>query len=98
MRNSSLVKCFRAENDRGSSLVPKSRISTPSGAVGVVEEHSQGVESEPTRICGALGRDYAGMSSDNTSVKLVRRKPKVSRGRLIRPGLVGPKSRPDRRR
>ena len=68
------------------------------GTMGVVEEHSQGIEAEATSIRGALGRDYAGMSSDKTSGKLVRRKPKVSRGRLIRPGLVGPKSRPDRRR
>ena len=73
-------------------------MSTPSGAVGVVEEHSQGIEAEPARIRGALGRDYAGMSSDQTGGKPVRRIPKVSRGRLIRPGLVGPKSRPDRRR
>lgn len=29
-----------------------------------VEEHSQGIEAEPTRIRGALRRDYAGMSSD----------------------------------
>ena len=64
----------------------------------MVEEHSQGIEAEPARIRGALRRDYAGMSSDKTGEKPVRRKPKVSRGRLIRPGLVGPKPRPDRRR
>ena len=46
MRNSSLVKCSCAEDDRGSSIVPKLRMSTPSGAVGVVEEHSQGIEAE----------------------------------------------------
>ena len=34
------------------------------------------------------------MSSVKTGEKPVRRKPKVSRGRLIRPGLVGPKPRP----
>ena len=34
------------------------------------------------------------MSSDKMSEKLVRRKLKVSWGRLIRPGLVGPKPRP----
>jgi hypothetical protein len=34
--------------------------------------------------------DYAGMSSDKTGEKPVHRKSKVSWGRLIRPGLVGP--------
>ena len=64
----------------------------------MVEERSQGVEAEVANFRGALGSDYAGMSSDKTGGKPVRRKPKVSRGRLIRPGLVGPKLRPKRRR
>jgi hypothetical protein len=34
------------------------------------------------------------MSSEKTRGKRVRRKSEVSWGRLIRPGLVGPKSRP----
>ena len=34
------------------------------------------------------------MSSEKTRGKRVRRKSKVSWGRLIRPGLVGPKLRP----
>ena len=34
------------------------------------------------------------MSSDKLSENLSRRKPKVSWGRFVRPGLVGPKSRP----
>ena len=33
------------------------------------------------------------MSSDKTDENSVRRKPKVSWGRFVRPGLVGPKSR-----
>ncbi len=33
------------------------------------------------------------MSSDKADEKSARRKPKVSWGRLIRPGLVGPKPR-----
>ncbi len=44
----------------------------------------------------SAGRDRSenvGTSSDKTSEKLVRRKPKVSWGRLIHPGLVGPKLR-----
>ena len=40
------------------------------------------------------GSDYAGMSNDKTGENPVRRKPKVSWGRSIRPGLAGPKVRP----
>jgi hypothetical protein len=47
-------------------------------------------------VIGAGGgrRDYAGISSANPDEKSGRRKPKVSWGREIRPGLVGPKARP----
>ncbi len=47
-------------------------------------------------MIGAGGgrRDYAGISSANPDEKSGRRKPKVSWGREIRPGLVGPKARP----
>ncbi len=34
------------------------------------------------------------MSSDNVRENRTRRKPKVSWGRFVRPGLVGPKPRP----
>ena len=34
------------------------------------------------------------MSNEKTSENLVRRKPKVSWGRFVLPGLVGPKARP----
>ena len=34
------------------------------------------------------------MSNEKISENLIRRKPKVSWGRLVLPGLVGPKSRP----
>ena len=43
---------------------------------------------------GGGRRDYAGISSANSDEKSGRRKPKVSWGREIRPGLVGPKARP----
>jgi hypothetical protein len=39
---------------------------------------------------GALGRAYAGLSSDQTGEKPVRRMPKGSWVKLIFPGLVGP--------
>ena len=45
-------------------------------------------------LAGGGRRDYAGISSAKTDEKSVRRKPKVSWGREIRPGLVGPKARP----
>jgi hypothetical protein len=43
---------------------------------------------------GGDARDYVGISSVNSDEKSGRRKPKVSWGRQIRPGLVGPKARP----
>ena len=46
------------------------------------------------RRAGGGRRDYAGISSANSDEKSGRRKPKVSWGREIRPGLVGPKARP----
>jgi len=44
-------------------------------------------------LAGGGRRDYAGISSANPDEKSGRRKPKVSWGREIRPGLVGPKMR-----
>ena len=41
------------------------------------------------RTAGGIGRAYADISSDKAREKRARRKPKVSWGRLIRPGLVG---------
>ena len=46
------------------------------------------------RLAGGGRREYAGISSANSDEKSGRRKPKVSWGREIRPGLVGPKARP----
>ena len=45
------------------------------------------------RSDGRHGSDYGGMSSENGSEKLPRRKPKVSWARHILPGLGGPKVR-----
>ncbi len=60
----------------------------------MVGELSMWGEGRPTRTTGPHGSENADTSSDKTSEKLVRRKPKVSWGRLIRPGLVEPKTRP----
>ena len=46
------------------------------------------------RHAGGDRRDNAGISSAKADEKSARRKPKVSWGREIRPGLVGPKARP----
>ena len=45
-------------------------------------------------LAGGGRREHAGISSVNSDEKSGRRKPKVSWGRQIRPGLVGPKTRP----
>ena len=44
----------------------------------MVGEHSVGGRSGVVRHRGHIGRAYAGMSSDKTGEKPVRRKPKVS--------------------
>ena len=59
----------------------------------MVGERSTLGRSRTVRSGGRSGSDYAGMSSEKTRGKRVRRKSKVSWGRLIHPGLVGPKSR-----
>jgi hypothetical protein len=46
--------------------------------------------SRTERTGGRDGSAYADTSSDKAGEKPARRKPKVSWGRLIRPGLVGP--------
>ena len=61
---------------------------------GAVGEHSSVGRSHTVRSGGRTRRDDAGMSSDKHGEKPCHRKPKVSWGRLILPGLVGPKSRP----
>ena len=60
----------------------------------MVGERSTLGRSHTVRSGGRSGSDYAGMSSEKTRGKRVRRKSKVSWGRLIRPGLVDPKPRP----
>jgi hypothetical protein len=59
----------------------------------VVEEHSVDLRRWAVRLAGGDRRDYVGISSAKADEKSARRKPKVSWGREIRPGLVGPKAR-----
>ena len=41
------------------------------------------------RACGALSSENAGVSNEKIGENPIRRKPKVSRGRVVLPGLVG---------
>ena len=61
----------------------------------MVGERSVVLRRQTEKTAGGTGSDYAGISSEKIREKRIRRKPKVSWGRLIRPGLVGPKSRPN---
>ena len=49
-----------------------------------------GLRRSTVTMAGVQGRAYAGLSSDKTGEKPVRRKPKGSWVKLIFPGLVGP--------
>ncbi len=49
------------------------------------------------RLAGGGRRDNAGISSAKADGKSARRKSKVSWGREIRPGLVGPKAEAEKR-
>ncbi|RKX23888.1 MAG: hypothetical protein DRP46_14080 [Candidatus Zixiibacteriota bacterium] len=54
--------------------------------------------SRTARSGGPCRSDYPGTSNDKTGENPVRRKPKVSWGRQVRPGLVGPLPEVERRR
>ena len=55
-----------------------------------VEERRTNRRSRTVRSGGGRTSDHAGTSNEKTGENPVRRKPKVSWGREIRPGLVGP--------
>ena len=86
VRNSLPVEPSRAENDGDSSVAPQSRTRDSSRVVG---ERRVCVEAAPARSCGAYSSANAGTSNDKMGGKPIRRKPKVSWGRSIRPGSVG---------
>jgi hypothetical protein len=60
------------------------------GGVGERPQRGEGGGVTPP---GVLGSANAGMSSVKVDEKSAHRKPKVSYGRLVRVGLVGPKPR-----
>ena len=90
VRNSSLVECPRADNGAGLKLCTETVESAPFGGRVGRGAFGRG-EGRPGRAPGASRSANAGMSSDKAREKRVRRKPKVSDGRNIRVGLVGPK-------
>jgi hypothetical protein len=52
----------------------------------VVGERSNGEEASLRRTCGAIRSENAGVSNEKRGENPLRRKPKDSRGRLVRPG------------
>ncbi len=89
-RNSSLVKRFCAEDVTGLKYTTEAM----DVVYYVVEEYCSNLRRCGVTHAGGTTRAHGSMSSDKTSEKLVRRKPKVSWERVILPGLVGPKARP----
>ena len=75
-------------------MVPKPGIFDRLRTVKVVGERSIVLRRQTEKTAGGTRSDYAGISSAKIREKRIRRKPKVSWGRLIHPGLVDPKSRP----
>jgi hypothetical protein len=64
------------------------RLRREAGGPGV-EERSMLAEGGPEGLLDGMEVSMLGMSSDNPDENSGRRKPKVSWGRLVRPGLVG---------
>ena len=75
--------------------MPKQRIP---GLPGVVEKRSMPGRSLTGKWGGLHGSDYADMSSEKARENRARRNPKVSWGRFVHPGLVGPLAEAERRR
>ena len=90
MRNSSLVERSCAENLTGLKSITEAADCQNLRILMMVEEHSLCRRRSIVRMTGGMGRDSAGISSDKRREKRLRHKPKVSWGRLILPGLVGP--------
>ena len=75
-------------------MLPKLRICDRLRTIQVVGERSIVLRRQTEKTAGGTRSDYAGISSAKIREKRIRRKPKVSWGRLIHPGLVDPKPRP----
>ena len=86
MRNSSLVEISCAENVTGLKFNTEAAGYVFNVSVG---EHSVVGRRVIVRRLGRGRRENAGMSSEKGSENLPHRKPKVSWGRFVRPGLGG---------
>ena len=93
MRNSSLVERSCADNLAGLKSITEAMDSGIEICfanlklyAGVVEERSMIERRQTVRTAGRNRSEDAGISNEKTGEKPVRRKPKVSLGRLIRPG------------
>lgn len=73
--------------------MPKPRILRKQDGRGALHAERSGA----VRLRGPHGSDYADMSNDKTGANPVRRNPKISWGRFVRPGLVGPLGEAERR-
>ena len=73
VRNSSLVERSRVDDERASSMAPKTGTE-----ITVVGEHSGRRRRSSGRNSGASGKENVGMSNDNARWKRAHRKPKVS--------------------
>ena len=82
MRNSSLVEYLCAENVPGLSILPKLRNMSDHIGRGAFYTGRRKIE----RTSGQYRSENAGVSNEKTGENPVRRKPKVSRGRFVRPG------------
>ena len=90
MRNSLLVECLCAEDVTGLEHNTEVSDSVHFRVSRMVGEHSIDLRRCVVRHAGGIGRENVGMSNEKKDEKSFRRKPEVSRGRLIRSGLVGP--------
>ena len=83
MRNSSLVEYFRAENVPGLEHTTEfANHMNTCGGRGAFHARRR----EIGRTLGEYGSENAGVSNDKMGENPIRQKPKVSRGRFVRPG------------
>ena len=87
MRNSSLVKCFRAENTTGLKHITE--FASYKRKLVWVGERCIVERSHTERSDGRDTSENVGISSENIGENPMHRKSKVSRGRLVRAGLGG---------
>ena len=88
MRNSPLVESLCADDVTGLRHSPKLWFLTCE-QVREVGERTVSRRRRTERDSGGISSENAGMSSEKIGENPIRRKSKVSRGRLVHPGEVG---------